>query len=209
MTPEIIRRRLDWILAGLGGAILCLAAILRRNWSSDYVLALCVVAALILAWIARDAAARKDTWWTHWWALTALFLLAISVKALPAARAAAHWVRRLDVPPFVLAAAGLCVAAGAGYYFLRFLAALPARLRAGFLAAGALCLLGEFGLERISQHYCELYGSRSASHAVADLFENLFAMAGLILFIDRLLLVLAERRRPPVPAARALTAMLK
>lgn len=204
----LLRRRCNWTLSVLGGVALGLTAVFRRGWSEYYLLALFLLTGLLLAMIAHDASRKRARWRRHWWVLMALFVAAASAKTMPYYRVFVGWLRRWDsgtglpISSIILAAIILSVAAGVGYYFLSFLAALPQHLRTGFVTAGILFLFGEVVLEAVSRHYCVLYSSRSTPYAIADFFENLFSMAGLIFFIDRLMLVLGadgSRRRIPSP----------
>jgi hypothetical protein len=82
--------------------------------------------------------------------------------------------------------AGLCIALFAVAY-VNFLASLPARTRRLFLVAGITFVGGAIGVEAISGKHASLHGEGNLTYHLITTLEELFEMAGLVLFIYALL----------------------
>jgi hypothetical protein len=82
--------------------------------------------------------------------------------------------------------AGICVALFVLGY-LSFLAKLPARTRGLFLSAGALFVGGALGVEAVSGKQASLHGEQNLTYHLIITVEELFEMAGLVVFIYALL----------------------
>jgi hypothetical protein len=73
-----------------------------------------------------------------------------------------------------------------GAFFLRFVLALPARTRNGFIAAGIIFLSGAIGLEVFGAREADLNGVETITYCVLYTFEELLEMLGIVLFIHTL-----------------------
>lgn len=93
----------------------------------------------------------------------------------------------------VPACVGLCLF-GLGYS--RFLAALPPRRRARFVAAGAVYVVGAVGMEMIGGKLFDLYPNGSVAYLLASHLEEFLELSGIALFIAALVEHLAELLGP-------------
>jgi hypothetical protein len=82
--------------------------------------------------------------------------------------------------------AGICVALFVLGY-LRFLAKLPAKTRRLFLLAGAIFVGGALGIEAVSGKHASLHGEQNLTYHLIIAVEELFEMAGVVVFIYALL----------------------
>ena len=82
--------------------------------------------------------------------------------------------------------AGICVALLILGY-LRFLAQLPARTRWLFLTAGAIFVGGAIGIEAVSGKHASLHGEQNLTYHLIITLEELFELAGIVVFIYALL----------------------
>lgn len=79
-----------------------------------------------------------------------------------------------------------------GLTYLRFLAALPARRRNQFVAAGAIYVLGALGMEMIGGKARELYTRDSTAYVLCYHLEEFFELCGIALFNAALIDHLAD-----------------
>ncbi len=88
--------------------------------------------------------------------------------------------------------AGVCVALFVLGY-LKFLVQLPARTRRLFLTAGIIFIGGAIGLEAISGNHASLHGEQNLTYHLIVTVEELFEMAGVVIFIYALLDYIARQ----------------
>jgi hypothetical protein len=166
----------------------------------------------VLAIIASDERRRGSRWVRHWWALSLIFFY-ISLDELSSLHENAnHWFALGGILYFGwVIPAGIAVAV-VGLSYLRFLAALPARARRGFLVAGAFYVGGALGVELILAYWTDVVGDKNFGYSLIDLVEESMEMIGASLFLLALLeylgspagevrLVLATKRPAAPPAA--------
>jgi hypothetical protein len=224
----IHRRRAVQALAGLAAIVLFCALlgdlyylspfgilfdflhwISRQDVEGQFVQLLTVASAALLFVVARRSGVRRDGLARYWWTLTALFVLMVLVKIFPIYRDLVARLRALDDEhaglqrsSTILFAIASTLALTCGFYFWGFLARLPPRLRWALLAAGGIFLFGSIGMEGIGEWIWGLYhSSRSIPYVAADFFEEVFEVAGLIVFIHALVGELGADSIPPARSA--------
>jgi hypothetical protein len=72
-----------------------------------------------------------------------------------------------------------------GYY--RFLMLLPRRTRSLFIAAGTIFVGGALGVEAVSGMQASLHGQQNLTYHAIITAEELFEMAGIVVFVYALL----------------------
>jgi hypothetical protein len=157
-------------------------------WYSASLLLLCSV---LLAAIACAERERRGGHIVHWLVLSLIFaflsldetaqLHELSIRPLQDLFGATGFLHYAWIIP-----AGLCVALFLSAY-LSFLAKLPARTRRLFLTAGAIFVGGAIGIEALSGNQASLHGEENLTYHLIITLEELFEMAGLVLFIYALL----------------------
>ena len=157
-------------------------------WYSASLLLLC---SLLLAAITHAERQRRGGQVPHWLALTLIFAF---LSLDETAQLHELWIRPLrdmfDLGGFFyfgwIIPAGLCVALFVLAY-LGFLGKLPARTRRLFLVAGTTFVGGAIGIEAISGDHASVHGKENLTYHLIITLEELFEMAGLVIFIYALL----------------------
>lgn len=83
-----------------------------------------------------------------------------------------------------------------GLGYIRFLAALPPRLRTQFVAAGAVYVIGAVGMEMIGGKLFDLYPNGSVAYLLSSHLEEFLEFCGIALFNAALIEHLAEQLGP-------------
>ncbi|MDW6020850.1 hypothetical protein SAZ10_03640 [Mesorhizobium sp. BAC0120] len=159
------------------------------------------VAAVLLFLGAEHAAARRDRFRWHWYALAALFLLASfdefaglheKLSAVLAARMSHSGVLYFAwaAPAGILALIGLAS-------FIPFIRSFPTRLALLMVLSAGLFLGGAVGLEMIGGKIAEVEGVKSLHYRMETNAEEGMELAGTLLFIYVLLAFNEERRFIP------------
>ena len=157
-------------------------------WYSASLLLLC---SLLLAAIGAVTRHQQRGYVAHWLILSLVFLfLSLDETAQLHERSIEPLRNAFGTTGFLYYAwivpAGVCVILfGLGY--LRFLAKLPARTSRLFLLAGAVFVGGAIGIEAVSAKQASLLGEQDLTYHLIVTAEELFEMAGVVLFIYALL----------------------
>jgi hypothetical protein len=154
------------------------------TWVSSCLLFSC---GTVLALIASDERRRGSGWVRHWRVLSLIFFY-ISLDELASLHEYAnHWFRLGGVLYFGwVIPAGIIVTIVALSY-LRFLAALPERVRRRFLVAGGIYVGGALGVELILAYWTDVLGDKNFGYSLIDLVEESMEMIGASLFLLALL----------------------
>lgn len=71
--------------------------------------------------------------------------------------------------------------------YLKFLIHLPIQTGLLFIAAGLIFIVGAIGIEMLGGYHDELHGQQTITYAILVLFEELFEMIGITIFVYALL----------------------
>lgn len=210
IRPATVARRLTIIAAVLAVAHVVFF-VLRYRYDRDYVMGLAplfdfqlentmpsyfsalllMAAAGLIAVIGLALRDARRPWWRHWLGMSLVFvflscdeMLALHERLMFPVRNAlgtsgllySAWVIPYGIAVLIL-----------GFIYLRFLLALYPKTRVRFLVAGALFMMGAVVLEVLSGAEWEQYQTRTLLLEGYILFEDLFEMAGVIVFIWALL----------------------
>jgi hypothetical protein len=162
------------------------------TWFSSIMLA---TAAGLLALIAYLKHGSRDPFAGRWLILAVIFLfLSCDETALLHERSTAFVVlfvknKFLSYVAWVVPAGILLVVFAVGY--LKFLLHLPPRFRKLFVVAGALYVMGAFGMELVTGAIGRLV-LNGRVHFLFEASEEMMEMAGVILFLRALLLYVKE-----------------
>ena len=164
----------------------------EANVTTWYSTVLLLLAAVLLAVIARAAHTARAQFRLHW-ALLALILLVMSVDE-------ASSIHELAIRPLRSALgvqAGVLyftwvVPAGAavllvGIAYLRFVLHLPAATRRLFVIAGGVYVGGALGLELIGGYLASHHGGEGLAYLAEVTIEETMEMSGAVLFIHGLM----------------------
>jgi len=165
----------------------------------------CAVVLLAVCWRSAGQASRK-----YWWTLTAFFGLAAVVKVTGSMGRFSRALRSLDSgsgwygwapSSLILVAIQAMLACGLGYFFLKWVQSLDTPVRWRMLLGGAVFVAGAVGAEAMTEWLWSVYGPASIQYVLADGLENALEAAGLIVFVDGLLIQCAtDTRRRWQPA---------
>jgi hypothetical protein len=162
------------------------------TWYSSVSLALATV---LLALIAIHKRGQRDPFAGRWFGLALIFLfLSCDETALLHERSTAAVVlvvknKFLSYIAWVVPAGILLVVFSVGY--LKFLFHLPPRFRVLFVVAGVSYVGGAFGMELLTGAVGRLILDGKI-HFLFEMLEEVFEMAGVILFLRALLLYIKE-----------------
>jgi len=157
-------------------------------WYSASLLLLC---SLLLAAIGAVTRHQQRSYVAHWLILSLVFLfLSLDETAQLHERSIEPLRNAFGTTGFLYYAwivpAGVCVILLALGY-LRFLATLPRRTSRLFLLAGAVFVGAAIGIEAVSAKHASLPGEKDLTYHLIVTAEEMFEMAGLVLFIYALL----------------------
>lgn len=176
----------DTLLEDLGQIALdaenCLGA-----WYSSLLM---VAATVLLAAISESPAPDIRPWRNHWRVLAVIFI-ALSIDEtvsfhevlIDPLRLTFGWSGALHFA-WIVPAAILCLVAGIAY--LRFVIALPRRLRAQIVLAGALYVGGALGFEAVGGQCYTSAGPDSFCYIAAATVEEVLEIFGLTVFVAAL-----------------------
>jgi len=166
----------------------------EANLPTWYSTMLLLCSAALLASIAARTGSQTPRMSHYWWLLAFGFLaMSIDEAAMVHDLFDAPTARVLDdnthpalfyawVVPYSLLALAL------GVYFLRFLWRLPANIRWRFIVAGTVYVSGALGIEFLEGLAAAESGEDSIPYAILNTVQEVMEFAGVILFIDALLL---------------------
>lgn len=165
----------------------------EQNVPTTFSVILILIAASLLALIARLARLQKAPNASKWAVLSFGFLLMALDEAL-------QFHERLNIPigqllgdgtlgvlyfPWVIP--GILLVFTLGLFFIKFLWALPVPTRVQFLLAAFLYVGGAIGVELIGSRHAELHGFENWTYSLIATVEESLEMAGLVVFIRALL----------------------
>ena len=145
--------------------------------------------ALMLGAIARRARRAGERFSGHWAWLSGLFVC-LSIDEI--AQLHEHLGRLQSVWHthglfyFAWVIPGAAFVALVGLAYARFLAHLPPAMRARFVIAAIVYLVGVLGVEAISGWRAERMGMNNMTHSLIATIEEVLEMSGVALFIDAL-----------------------
>jgi hypothetical protein len=171
------------------------------NIPSFFSVLMLLFAALLLAVVTALERKRSSAHVLHWTVLTLGFLFMAADELvslheklnLPMHRLLAK--DELGIFYFAWVIPGIAVVVGVGLFFLRFLLKLPGRTKRSFIIAGLLYVGGVIGIELIAGRHAEIHGFHNFAYSIWTLIEESLEMAGLVVFIDALLVHLAVQHR--------------
>ena len=155
----------------------------ERNLSTWYATCLLCLAAVLLSLIAVGTRQAHGPYVAHWWCLAAAFWSISLDEFVSFHEAMSLWFNFGGVLYFgwVIPAAGAVAVFGLCY--IRFLAALPAVSRHGFVLAGAVYVTGALGMELPLGYWTDMAGSHNFVYALIDLVEEGLELLGTSLFL--------------------------
>jgi hypothetical protein len=171
------------------------------NIPSFFSVLMLLFSALLLAVVTVLERKRASAHALHWTVLTFGFLF-MAVDELvslherlifPLQRLLGN--EELGIFFFAWVIPGIVLVAGLALFFLKFLLKLPWKTKRSFIAAGLLYIGGVIGIELIAGSHAEAHGFYNLTYSVWTLIEESLEMAGLVVFIDALLIFLAEQHR--------------
>ncbi len=158
------------------------------TWYASSTLLLC---AILLASITIDKRMNNGRYVYHWGALSLIFLYLSVDEAAMLHEMAIKPMRSLFstsglfyyawIIPGSIAIFGFVLA------YLTFLVHLPKKTRLLFIAAGAIYVVGAIGLESVSGLHINADGTWGITYELITIFEELFEMLGIVIFIYTLL----------------------
>lgn len=168
------------------------------NIPSFFSVLMLLFAALLLAVVTALERKRSSAHALHWTVLTLGFLFMAADELvslheklnLPMHRLLAK--EALGIFYFAWVIPGIAVVVGVGLFFLRFLLQLPGRTKRSFITAGLLYIGGVICIELIAGRHAESNGFNNLTYSILTLVEESLEMAGVVVFIDALLLYLSE-----------------
>jgi len=171
------------------------------NIPSFFSVLMLLFATLLLAVVTVLEKKRSSEHALHWTVLTFGFLVMAVDEMVSLHEKLIFPLRKLmggeDLGIFFFAwvIPGIALVAGLGVYFLKFIIGLPARTKQSFITAGLLYIGGVIGIELIAGSHAEVHGFNNLSYSVWTMVEESLEMAGIVVFIDALLVYLAVQHR--------------
>jgi DMSO/TMAO reductase YedYZ heme-binding membrane subunit len=170
----------------------------EANVPTYFSAAILLLAAVVLALIARLKAATEDPYRRHWGILAAAFVYMSLDEAIriheflgrPTRALLGHRAGELVYFAWIIPGAAIMLAFALS--FLRFALHLPARTRWRTFMAATLFTGGALGGEVLGGQYARLYGEEGFGYLLIVTLEEGLEMAGVVLWIDTLLRYLAE-----------------
>lgn len=157
------------------------------TWYSATTLLFCSV---LLALIVQQKRRQKESYLLHWTGLAIVFAFMSLDEATSIHEMATGPVRAaLDTTgPFYYAwvIPGIIFVMLFGLVYIKFLLHLPGRTKVLFTLAGVVYLSGVLGMELIGSAYTSEYGW-SLTYGVLASIEEIFEMAGVVIFVYALL----------------------
>lgn len=171
------------------------------NIPSFFSVLMLLFAALLLAVVTALERKQSRAHALHWTVLTLGFLFMavdelVSMHEkliLPLRRVLGN--EEFGVFYFAWVIPGMAIVVGAGLFFLKFLLRLPGRTKRSFIIAGLLYVGGVIGIELIAGRHAESFGFHNLTYSILTLIEESLEMAGVVVFIDALLVYLAVQHR--------------
>lgn len=154
------------------------------TWYSATALFVC---ALLLGLVAAVKWRELDGHRHYWSILTATFVYLSCDEAAQLHESGIEWLRAalsttsLAHVRWVIPATLVVIVFGTAY--VRFMFSLPRRTIRQFILAGAIYVGGAIGLESVMIWSALRYGGKGPGHVVLTTLEELFEMAGIVLFI--------------------------
>ena len=183
------------------GLMRILSVDVEWNIPSFYSVLLLLFATMLLAVVTVLERKRASEHAQHWAVLTCGFLFMAADELVSLHEKLIFPLRRLlggeDLGIFFFAwvIPGIFIVAGLGVFFLRFLFRLPAQTKRAFIVAGFLYVGGVIGIELIAGRHAEVNGFHNLTYSVWTMIEESLEMAGIVVFIDALLVYLAVQHR--------------
>lgn len=169
------------------------------NIPSFYSVLMLLFAALLLAVVTALERKRSSVHILHWIVLTFGFLFMAVDELVSLHERLIFPIQRvlgkeeLGIFFFAWVIPGIAVVVAAGIFFLRFLLKLPGRTKRSFVTAGLLYVGGVICIELIAGRHAESFGFNNLTYSILTLVEESLEMAGVIIFIDALLVYISER----------------
>jgi hypothetical protein len=136
---------------------------------------------------AKDEQAKKGKFTFQWYLLSLIFVYLSADEVLVIHEQLTEPVRNLLHPSgafyFAWYIPVIPVLVLVGFYYLRFVLALPVRYKTGYIVSGTLYLLGVIGIEMIGSMFAQGSGLGNYSYTLVAALEELVEMTGIILFI--------------------------
>lgn len=171
------------------------------NIPSFFSVLMLLFATLLLAVVTVLEKKRSSEHALHWTVLTLGFLFMAVDELVSLHEKLIFPLRKLmggdnlGIFFFAWVIPGIALVAGLGVYFLKFIIGLPARTKQSFITAGSLYIGGVIGIELIAGSHAEAHGFNNLSYSVWTMIEESLEMAGIVVFIDALLVYLAVQYR--------------
>jgi hypothetical protein len=137
----------------------------------------------------------------YWLVLTGLFTVAFLAKVSGSVARFEDGLRALDAGPswngwamssLVIVALQAILAVALGLFFVKWVLSLAPPVRQRILIGGAVFLAGAVGMEAATEWLWSVSGPTSLLYVLADWIEDSAEAAGLIVFLDGLLVQLAS-----------------
>lgn len=163
----------------------------EQNIPSLYSWSALLFSAMLLAAIARVKKIVGDRYFTHWRALSIIFVYLSLDEAISLHEKFVDPLRtRFNTGgvlyyAWVIPASILVVIFG--LTFIRFLLALPPKTKRLFVIAATVYVAGALGLEMVAGVYAEVHGSDNITIAALTSIEEFMEMSGIVIFIYALL----------------------
>lgn len=150
-----------------------------------------LIAASLLAAIARVRRQERAPYAWHWAALALIFVGLSADEAASLHEMAVKPLRTLlharGLLHFTWVVPGAAFVLAVGLAYLRFLLHLPALTRRRFVVAGGLFVGGALGMELAGGWAADFAGQESLLYAAMATIEETLEMAGLVVFVHALL----------------------
>ncbi len=169
----------------------------ETNIPSGFSTFLLLFASVLIALIAVLKKKHGERFVWHWAILSCGFLVMAVDEAWSFHERLGGPVRKLageetiGIFRFVWVIPGIAAVLVLALFFLNFLLHLPAKTRSAFLIAAALYLGGALGVETIGGHFADM-GFHNLTYSMIVTVEESLEMAGAILFIQALLMYIAD-----------------